>query len=353
MTFNSKQFHGRKRARLLAVAAATMALAAAVAVSSAGAAGKKSGGGTGDGGKTVYAKQLARVVPQGKEPVALEGGAFGPDGDFYFASVLAKPGEPKIIKLDPKTKKSEGIYTDKTGLYSSTQFDAQGTLWVTDFSGKVDKMNADGSGFKTTYSGKLATGADEIAFDPAGNMFLSDTAGDPWNPIGTLVRLSPQGTDPTILMKGFAGTNGVSFTPDYTRIWVSEYTGMREDLLTLNKDHTKVTEAQIGMHGSPGIGKFDSNMVDSAGNVYQCLNEDGRILVWNEHGELQETIKIKQNLGAPEMGATNLAIKPGTKTAYVVVGGQAGGFVYTFPTLAKGFAGSNGGSAAFKSGPAA
>ncbi len=322
-----------------------MALTAAVAAPTAGAAGKSSGG---DGGKVVYAKQLARVVPQGKEPVALEGGAFGPDGDFYFANVLAKAGEPKIVKLDPKTKKSEGVYTDKTGLYTSTQFDAQGKLWVTDFSGKVDEMNADGSGFKTTYAGKLATGADDISFDPQGNMFLSDTTGDPWHPTGSLVRLNPQGTDPSILMKGFAGTNGVSFTPDYKRMWVSEYTGMREALLTFNKDRTKVAEAQIGMHGSPGIGKFDSNMVDAAGNVYQCLNEDGEILVWNEHGELQETIKIKQSLGAPEMGATNLAIKPGTKTAYVVVGGQAGGFVYTFPTLAKGYAGSNGGSAAPK-----
>ena len=93
------------------------------------------------------------------------------------------------------------------------------------------------------------------------------------------------------------------------------------------------------MHGSPGIGHFDSNLVDSAGNVYQCVNEDGEILVWNQHGELQETVKIKQNLGAPEMSATNLAIKPGTDTAYVVVGGKAGGFVYTFKTLAKGFAG--------------
>ena len=41
---------------------------------------------------------------------------------------------------------------------------------------------------------------------------------------------------------------------------------------------------------------------------------------------------------------TNLAIKPGTGTAYVVVDGKAGGFVYTFKALANGFAGSNGGS---------
>jgi lactonase len=343
MNFNDTQFHGRRRARLLTVALAMMAMTALVAAGSAAAAIGNSSGGV--GGKVVYAKQLTRVLPQGKEPVALEGGAFGPDGDFYFANVLAKAGEPKIIKLDPKTKKSEGIYTDKTGLYTSTQFDAQGKLWVTDFGGKIDEMNPDGSGFRTTYAGKLATGADDLSFDPQGNMFVSDTEGSPWKPTGTLVRYDPQGTDPKVLMSGFAGTNGVSFTPDYSRMWVSEYTGMREDLLTFNKDRTKVAEAQVGMHGSPGIGKFDSNMVDAAGNVYQCLNEDGEILVWNEHGELQETVKIKQDLGAPEMGATNLAIKPGTKTAYVVVGGAAGGFVYTFPALAKGYAGSNGGSA--------
>jgi lactonase len=339
MTFKKMQFSGR-RGRLLVGAVAVLATTAAVAASSAGAA-MSSGGG---GAPVVYAKKLAMVVPKSKEGVAMEGGAFGPEGDFFFDSILAKPGEPKIIKLDPKTKKVTTVYTDKTGLYSSTQFDSKGNLWVTDFNGAIDEMKPDGSDFKTVYSGKLAKGADDLAFDKQGNMFITDTTGDPWNPTGDLLWANPQGKGVKVLMSGFAGTNGVSFTPNYERLWVSEYTGMKEDLLTLNKDHTAVAEAQVGMHGSPGIGKFDSNMVDSAGNVYQCLNEDGEVLVWNEHGELQETIKIKQNLGAPEMGGTNLAIKPGTKTAYLVVGGQAGGYVYTFPTLAKGYAGSNGGS---------
>ena len=103
---------------------------------------------------------------------------------------LAKPGEPKIIKLDPKTKKSEGIHTDKTGLYTSTQFDSQGNLWVTDFGGKIDEMKPDGSDFKTTYGGKLATGADDLAFDKQGNMFVTDTTGNPWEPTGDLLWLT-------------------------------------------------------------------------------------------------------------------------------------------------------------------
>jgi lactonase len=337
------RFRGSGRARLVVVALSMMAATALLAVATAGAAGKKAGGG--GGGKVVYAKQLTRILPQGKEPVLFEGGSFGPEGNFFFANVLAKPNGPKIIRLDPKTKQWKSIYTDKTGIYSSTQFDDKGNLWVTDIGGTIDKLKPDGSDFTTTYKGKFAASSDDIAFDQQGNMFVTDTDGTPWNPTGEVALFNPQGKKPKTLFGNLAAANGISFTPDYSRLWVSEYNGQREDLLTLDQNHTKVTESQVAVNGSPGIGHFDSNVVDSAGNVYQCENENGQIVVWNEHGELLETIKIKQNLGAPEMSATNLAIKPGTKTAYVVVGGQAGGFVYTFPTLAKGYpGGSNGGS---------
>jgi lactonase len=261
------------------MAAAVMATTALVAVASAGAAGKNAGG----GGKVVFAKQLTRILPQGKEPVLFEGGAFGPEGDFFFANVIAKPGGPKVVRLDPKTKKWTNIHTDKAGEYTSTQFDAKGNLWVTDFAGKIDEMSPDGSNFKTTYSGKFAKFSDDLSFDQQGNMFVTDTAGSPWQPTGEVVRFDPQGQNPKTFMGGLASPNGISYTPDYERLWVSQYTGQREDLLTLDKDHTAVAEAQVGMHGSPGIGHFDSNMVDSAGNIYQCVNEDGEILVWNEH----------------------------------------------------------------------
>jgi lactonase len=334
-----KKLNGRSRGRLLSLALAVMAMTALVAVGSAGAA--KKGGGGGD--KTVYAKKLTRILPQGKEPVLFEGGAFGPEGNFVFANVLAKAGEPKLISLDPSTKKWKSIHTDKDGMYTSTQFDAKGNLWVTDFAGKIDEMSPDGSNFKTTYSGKFAEASDDITFDPQGNMYVTDTDGTPFEPTGEIALFDPQGQNPKTFLGGLAAPNGISFTPDFSKLWVSEYQAQRELLLTPKEG--KLAEAQVGMHGSPGIGHFDSNMVDSAGNIYQCVNEDGEILVWNEHGELQETVKIKQNLGAPEMSATNLAIKPGTNTVYVVVGGKAGGFVYTFPALAKGYAGgSNGGS---------
>ena len=209
-------------------------------------------------------------------------------------------------------------------------------------------MNPDGSGFKTEFAGKVHGQKmlpDDISFDPAGHLFVSDTAGDPWNRIGRVVRFDADGSHPDVLMGGLAAANGIAFTPDYSRLWVSEYTNQQVDLLTLNPKHGAVTEASVGMNENEGVGFFDSNTVDAAGNVYQCVGGNGEIRVWNEHGDLLRTVRIRQNLPKPELSATNLAIKPGTKKAYVVVGGEAGGFVYTFPALAKGIAQSNGGSA--------
>src|ERR1700744_3814918 len=140
-----KKLNGRSRARLLSLALAVMAMTALVAVGSAGAA--KKGGGGGD--KVVYAKKLTRILPKGKEPVLFEGGSFGPEGNFVFANVLAAPNGPEAIRLDPTTKKWKSIHTDKAGIYTSTQFDAAGNLWVTDLTGKIDEMKPDGSDFKT------------------------------------------------------------------------------------------------------------------------------------------------------------------------------------------------------------
>jgi lactonase len=301
------------------------------------------------GAKTIYAKQLTQILPQGKEAVLFEGGAFGPDGRFYFANALAKPGQPKVLALDLETKKAEGIYTDKKSILVSTQFDSAGRLYVTDFQrGTVASMNPDGSGYRVDFSGKVEgrkLHLDDISFDPEGHMFLSDTSGTPQHPVGIVLRLDADGGNPIVLADGMASPNGVTFTPDYSALWVSEYIGKRELLLSLNEDRSAVTAKKVAMTAEVGNGKFDSNTIDAAGNVYQCINERGQIMVWSPAGKLLRTIRIRQDLGAPELSATNLAIKPGTRTAYVVVGGEAGGFVYTFQALAKGIPQSNGGSA--------
>jgi lactonase len=251
--------------------------------------------------RVITAKKVVRVAPAGKEPVLLEGGAFGPSGDFYFVNALAPAGTPKVLRLNLKTKHLTSLYTDSTATFTSAQFDPRGgRLYLTDFGGgAIDSLNADGSDFRVDFAGKVdgrGMSPDDIAFDPGGNLFLTDSTGTPWDPTGRVIRFGPGATDPTVLMSGLASPNGIS---------------------------------------------FDS---DAAGNVYQCIYEDGKILVWGERGELKAEIVIPQNLGKPELAATNLGIKPGTKRGYIVVGGESGGFVYSFKALGKGISLAGGGT---------
>lgn len=303
----------------------------------------------------IEAKKFVRVAPAGKDPVLLEGGAFGPGGDFYFVNALAPAGAPKVLRLDLESKKLTSLYTDSTATFTSAQFDPRGgRLYLTDFGGgSIDSMNADGSDFRVDFAGKVGGRGitpDDIAFDRQGALFLTDSTGTPWDPTGRVVRFEPGATHPTVLMEGLAAPNGISFTPDYSSLWISEYTAQQEDLLVLDPERREVVASGIAMRANTGLGGFDSNAVDAAGNIYQCVYEDGKILVWGDRGELKAEISIPQNLGKPELAATNLGIKPGTRQGYIVVGGESGGFVYRFKALGKGIPLASGGVAGSENG---
>jgi lactonase len=186
---------------------------------------------------------------------------------------------------------------------------------------------------------------DDIAFDRDGALFVTDFQGTPWKPTGRVIRFDPDGTHPTLLMDGLAGANGISFDPTYSALWVSEFRAGRTDYLPLSADHRHVVDPSVGMYGNEGVGGFDSNAVDADGNIYQAAFGDGKIYVYSPHGALLATIVVPQTMPAPELLTTNLVIKPGTRDGYLVVGGDNGGFVYTFRALGLGDAQSNGGGA--------
>ncbi len=344
----------------LVVAVATgCAVTPAAAPSAAGPGSRQAvGRAAGEAGskpRVIVASRLAKVTPL--DPAGpfghvtlLEGPAFGPDGQLYFVDLTAPAGQPKVLKLNVRTGVTTPVYTDSSSNFSSLQFSPlNGKVYLTDlFSGNIYEMNADGSGFTTIFSGPIGgrpMAADDIAFNPAGDLYVSDTAGTPWNLIGRVVRFNPDGTDPTVLQGNLAGANGISFSPDFSSLWVSEFTLGREDHFSLSAAGTSITTGNVGMSANMGTAGFDSNTVDAAGNVYQCEYPAGRILVWNSLGDLLATIVIPQNLPLPQMGTTNLAIKPGTTHGYITVGGENGGYIYQFTALAKGIPQSNGGGA--------
>jgi lactonase len=309
------------------------------------------------GVRVVNATKVKKVV--GLDPIgpfatiighstALEGGVFGPGGELYFVDTTAPAGKPKVLRLNLKTKKVSGVYTDKSSAFVSIQFDPiNGKAYLADIAGgKIDRMNADGSDFQTVVSGPVAgekMAPDDIAFDPDGNMFVTDMKGTPWEPEGRVLRFDADGLHPSVLLSGLASPNGISFNLDYSALWIGELNGQQEDYLKLDETHHTLVGSYVGMRYSTGVGQFDSNSVDAVGNVYQCINGSAEIVVWSQYGKLLRIIKIPQKLPKPQLVVTNMAIKPGTRDGYALVGGQNGGYVFHFTALAKGIPQSNGG----------
>ncbi|WP_406139107.1 SMP-30/gluconolactonase/LRE family protein [Streptomyces sp. NBC_01089] len=295
--------------------------------------------------RVIRATRAARVAPLDPpsswgHATVLEGPALGPDGRLYFVDFTAPAGHPKILRYDPRTKKVISLHTDATSRFSSLQFSpADGKIYVTDYdNGKIDRLDPDGTGFTTVFSGPVdgrVLVPDDIAFNKAGDMYITDYHGSLEKPDGRVVRLDARGAHPVVLQKGLSGPNGISFTPDFSALWVSEYNLGREDHFTLAPDGKSITGGGVGMSANVGGGGFDSNSVDSAGNVYQVVLGAGKILVWNPSGDLLATIVIPQQ-PQPEPLVSNLVIKPGSTHGYITVGGDNGGYLYTFHALAPG-----------------
>lgn len=303
--------------------------------------------------RTILATRFAKIAPLSPpgafgHVTVVESPVFGPDGQLYFVNLSASEDQAKVRKLDVKTKKLTDIYFDNHSEFSSLQFSpVDGRMYLTDYgAGKLVSMTSDGKDFRTEFEGKIeghVRTLDDIAFDTDGSMFVSDEFGTLWAPEGVVIKFDKHGHNPKVLMRGLAGANGISFTPDYSGLWVSEYRRGQISHFWLNEDHTAITDGVIGIRANTGKAGFDSNAVDTAGNIYQAVWEGARILVFNKTGDQLATIKIPQNLPKPQTLSTNIAIKPGTRQGYIIVGGENGGYLYRFRALAEGGPQSNGG----------
>ncbi|MCQ1957721.1 SMP-30/gluconolactonase/LRE family protein [Arthrobacter sp. zg-Y826] len=294
--------------------------------------------------------QVSSVHPE-TGMTLIEGPTFGPDGGLFVVDVTAPAGEAKVMRVDVEDESVSRVYTEGNGAYTSAQFSPNdGRIYLTDFAGgKIDSITPDGRDHKTFFTGDVDGSPmrpDDLAFDEEGNLFVSDSTGyaDPaWEAKGRVVRIDKDTAEATVLAENLAAPNGISFSEDFKALWVSQYMDNRIDYLVLNEDKTEVTTSHPGMHFDGGTSQTDSNAVDADGNVYQAIHGQPRIFVYSPHGELLSTITVPAEDREGLTSATNIAIKPDTKEAYLTVSGPDGGFIYEFDALSTGIRQSNGG----------
>ncbi|MCX5442612.1 SMP-30/gluconolactonase/LRE family protein [Streptomyces sp. NBC_00063] len=302
-------------------------------------------------GRSIRATQLAHVtdVHEATGMTLLEGPILIGDGSLYVVDVTAPPGEPKLISVDVVTGKHEGVYTDKTGAYTSAQISPHDhRVYLTDFAtGSIVSVAQDGSRPRTFFSGDVdgsRMAPDDIAFDDEGNVYVSDAHGtEPDETDGRIVRIDRDGTKTTVLADGLAQPNGVMFDPELRGLWISELSEDTVSYLLLDADKTAVTSRHEAIHVDGGLAQTDSIAVDADGNLYQALHGRPAIAVYSEYGARLATVEVPAAKSEGLKSATNVAIAPGDTKAYMTVSGPAGGYVFGFTALAKGIRQSNGG----------
>ncbi|MGX1672718.1 SMP-30/gluconolactonase/LRE family protein [Streptomyces sp. NPDC055400] len=302
-------------------------------------------------GRSIRATQLAHVtdVHEATGMTLLEGPVLDDDGRLYVVDVTAPPGEPKLISVDVATGEHKGVYTDKTGAYTSAQTGPHdGRLYLTDFAtGSIVSLAPDGSDPRTFFSGTVDGSKmtpDDIAFDGEGNLYVSDAHGtEPDETDGRIVRIDRDGTKSSVLADGLAQPNGVMFDPGLHGLWISELAEDTISYLLLDAGKAAVTSRHEAIHVDGGLAQTDSIAVDADGNLYQALHGRPAIAVYSKYGARLATAEVPAKDAEGLTSATNVAIAPGGTKAYMTVSGPDGGYVFTFTALAKGIRQSNGG----------
>ncbi|MEU3216258.1 SMP-30/gluconolactonase/LRE family protein [Streptomyces sp. NPDC006971] len=299
--------------------------------------------------RTIHAHKVMKLTTPHEQTgmTLLEGPTFDRDGSLLVVDVTAPEGAPKLLRVNVDRNSWQAVLTDGQAAYTSAQFSPHdGRIYVTDYAhGRIVSLAPDGSDPRIFFSGKV-DGAhmkpDDIAFDQEGDLYISDSLGmSEGNARGRVVRIDRDGKKTAVVADGLASPNGISFDVDHRGLWISELTENRISYLSLD-DHGSVASRHTAVRVDGGIAQTDSIAVDADGNIYQALHGRPAMVVYDQYGERLATVEIPGRVEGLK-SATNVAIKPGTTTAYMTVSGPAGGYLYTFDALAKGIRQSNGG----------
>lgn len=216
-----------------------------------------------------------------------------------------------------------------------------GRLFLACLTGKLAAINPDGSNptyVEARYQGKPQC-MNDLVFDSAGNIYVTDWTGNIADPTGGVYRFSADLKDVKQVIGHLAMPNGVSLSPEGDVLWVAATSSNRLIRLQLQKDGISLdpfegTHVPYRFMGAPG--GCDSSAVDINGNLYQCMIFQGRALILNKTGIPIANVLIPGRENGKLLRSTNVAFKPGTDEVYLTTSGDGGAWIYMFRGLAKG-----------------
>ena len=254
--------------------------------------------------------QIGNVRQYASHVDSPEGPAFDRAGNFYHVDWTIS----SIVKHTPSGERSEFFNTG--GIPAGLAFHPDGSLWVADEGENIHgllRIEPDGSSARIVvnrYHGKPLNGANDLAFDRAGNVYFSD----PWgssadNPIGGFYRYLPD-DELELIDSGLAFPNGVAIRPDETYVYLAETYRNRILCYEINSDGTVGPREHFA--DTPTPPGPDGMAFDVDGNLYVAHFGLGRVNIFDPTGKLIDAVEV------PGAKVTNCAFGgPDNKTLFI------------------------------------
>jgi lactonase len=265
----------------------------------------------------------------------LEGPAFDREGNLFVTS----PPTGTVFRITPQ-KQMSVIFDDKKVGVNGSAFHRDGRLFIVCLTGEILVIAPRGymaTFLRPEYQGRSLT-MNDLVFDPKGNIYVTDFTGTVMNPTGGVFRVSSDAKTVQPVVLHLASPNGISLSPKNDLLWVGESARNSVIRIALMEDGItcRPVVGVLPVYQSVGCYGPDSNKIDAAGNLYQCITGQGRIIVSNALGIPVANVVIPGRDDGKTLATTNLAFKPGTDEGYITTSGIGGAWIFTFRGLAKG-----------------
>lgn len=240
------------------------------------------------------------AAPKPAEPVLAADGFQFPEGPAYDGKgnvFVSNCNSDYIGKLDAAGRAIQFKAASDRFTFEKTNgltFFEDGSLFACDFGRKaIVQIFPDGR--TEAYADKCGDegfkGPNDLAFDPAGNLYFTDPVGSSASkPTGCVYRIERGSRKVTRVVEGIAYPNGIAFSADAKTLYIAE------------SERYRILKARVKPDGSlktpqlfcqmPDKHTPDGMNFDQAGNLYVATVGPGLVSVIDKEGKIARTIKL-------------------------------------------------------------